>query len=344
MLRLSPRAGLGLAALAASAATLTLAQPPPPIQPPSEGQPASPSGAAVPKRGDILDFSADGSLWHWLVQAGEEVEILTGHPDERATRLSAAAGLTEIALDEQSVWLLQRQGARGALLKLARTGGTPVVELSNLAAPAGLCVVGRRVFWIETHAPAVPGLLNIPAAEARNVVRVREEDGTVRDLGTMVGGRPAANGDLQGMADQICARLRRIGSTEFYLADLRQPGLRRAAVEEGTQQALLDERGLVWTAPSEEASDPTALRCLRRAQGNGSSATVTDWLPAHGQLLRRGSDLLYASLNLHRIPDSGEPVYVADLPPGEVTTDGERVVVLDPKSGPKSVSLNAPKP
>lgn len=345
MLRLTARAGLGLAVLFASAATLTRAQPPPSGSPLSGGSASGQPGGASPAAPAILDFHAIDGHWHWLRQEGDQVRLQVGGAHGRSLNLASGRSWTEVAADRESIWLLRREGARGALLKLPRTGGEPTVVLDGLASPAALHVSEQRVFWIETQPAAISGLLYIPAAEPRNMLRTLGADGRPAGLGTMVGGLPPANGDLQGRGPRLYARLRRLGATEFYVSDLGGGPLKRMVAEAGLQNGLAYDGGFVWTAPSEEAADPSSQSSVRHSSGAGVAAGLTDWLPGHGTLLQLGDELYYADLALHRLPGrEGEATMVMSLPPGPLVSDGRQLVLLDPRSGPRIVPLNPVRP
>lgn len=276
----------------------------------------------------------------WLVKRGEEVALHLGGPAEPGRELAKGHGWKEAILDGERVWLLAEDAGKGQLLSTPVTGGAPAVTLSDLRTPASLTVRAGRLYWLEYLPAALPAFAHIPAATGKTLLRAREPDGTVRQLGEWRGAQPPSRGDLAVGDTRAYVRLRRVMATEFHQVDLGSGEASRVAVEEGTQESLLSGDDFFWTAPSEEASYPTGMRSVRQRGSNGSTRLLTDWLPSNGMLQRAGGEVYYASDKLYRIPRHlDEPRAEGPLPPGDVTSDGKQMYLLNATTGPSVLQL-----
>src|SRR5205085_3032398 len=89
----------------------------------------------------------------------------------------------DLAVDGDTAWLLEREGVKGALLRVSLSPGmAPMVERPGLDRPSGLWAGGGRVCWVEMPPPASPGLEFVPPAGSIARFFLREASGQVRSL------------------------------------------------------------------------------------------------------------------------------------------------------------------
>jgi hypothetical protein len=239
-----------------------------------------------------------------------------------------------VAQDGADLWLLGRSGAGAVLLRLPREGEAPPVEVARIAGAAGgLLAQEGKVFWLELSAAADPGLAFVPPLGGRLHLRCRDTDGRIRALLD----RPAAEAAKPGAGDlvalsggQLYLRLRSASGTELLSVPAQGGPATGIAGETGTQQALLWNGRLVWTAPSEEATPESGIFCLRRLPATGAPELVAEWLPANGNVLSAAEGLLYVSIDdLYRLPERpGAPVFLHKIEGGQVVSDGRSLVRL----------------
>jgi hypothetical protein len=210
----------------------------------------------------------------------------------------------------------------------------------------GLFAAGSDLYWTEEEPPAVPGAGTVPAAAPTVALRHRKPSGEVETLGTWPGGDGLAPAEKPGIVigtapDAVYVAVNRAASTEL----VRFPAAgapQRIAAETGRPQAVLQDGRLYWTCPSPEASPSSGVQALMSTDG-GSPARVTDWLPAGGALLSAGRDLFFAGDALYRLPRRPGPAeYLKALPLSRVTSDGQRLVLVDSSPAPLSTTGGAP--
>ncbi|MCC2667879.1 MAG: hypothetical protein K0Q72_350 [Armatimonadetes bacterium] len=293
-------------------------------------------GQAPPPR-SIRTFTARGPSWAWLVAQGDETELFLGAPGAGAPSGPGRAkgtNWTDVALGDQEVWLLQRDGESGRLLRLPRDGAAPPEEVaSGLQAPGGLLVRADGVYWLEVAASGDPGLAFIPQLGARLHLKCRSAAGQVRTVADWNVGSAvqARSGDLiEGAGGELYASVRASVATEFYLVTPSGETPQRVAGELASQNAVFSGGQLYWTAPSREATPGSGARCLHRRRPDGSSELAAEWLPRNGLLASLDGRLYYAAMDgLYRIPDRFDaPVFRRKLPAGPVASDGKHLVSI----------------
>ncbi len=284
-------------ALAVVAVSVVRAQAPPGAPPAGAARPpARPSSRP-------LAFSAAAAGWAWIVGGAspEEAVLMTGSVGATGREVGRGQGWVDVAAAGETLWVIERRGSCGALLRLPRTGGRPERVAVGLARPGSVAARGETVYWTETVVPPRPVLPFLPVGGA--MIRVS----------TLRGGRPAVvaqypaadipaeRGDLLAVDDAgILIRVRRPASTEFVRLDPRSGATRRVGAEPGTRSGVVFGGKLCWTAPSEESS--AEMVCVRREDGRGGSETLSDWLPSTGQLVAAGPHLYFVADHVYEIP------------------------------------------
>lgn len=300
-------------------------------QAPPGGSPAigAPGPSKLPRA-----FSGAEGRWAWIRETGEQSELYVGGPSQPGRLRAKGANWAEVAQDGADLWLLGRSGAGAVLLRLPRDGEAPPVEVARIAdAAGGLLAQAGQVFWLEVSAPADPGLAFVPPLGSRLYLRCRDADGRIRtllDRPAVEGARPGA-GDLVALSGgQVYLRLRSASGTELLSMPVQGGPSTRIAGESGTQQALLWNGRLVWTAPSEEATVESGINCLRRQSAAGTPELIAEWLPANGSLVSVAEGLRYAAGDdLYRLPERpGAPVFLRKIDGVRVVSDGHSLVRL----------------
>ena len=293
-------------------------------------------GGAPAPRPEIRAFSARGADWAWLVGRGEEVELHLGSASTSGTPGQSGAkgtGWTDVALDGGEVWLLQRSGQQGALLRAKREGGEPEVVAPSLEAPAALLAREDGLYWLETTPPGDPGLAFIPQLGARLRVKCRDRSGTIRTVAewTASGASHSRSGDLlSGAEGRLYACVRSNVATEIYAVPLAGGAPVRVAGELGMQSATAEGGTLVWTAPSLEATPESGIRRLQRLRPDGTAEPVAEWLPSAGSLAPLEGRLFCTGLDaLYRVPDHFDaPLFRHKIPFGPTASDGKHLVSI----------------
>ena len=251
--------------------------------------------------------------------AADAVYVLDGGRG-RARRVAAQPGLVALAGDGEALVALQRDGDTGALLLIPRSGAAPVMLAQGLLRPAGLAACGDQVYWTETRSPPVPhaasrlpaahragvrrGRRHIPATQARVVLRSTSLGGQQagRNLACLAGGAGEFAGEILGCyGGRVC-----LMQAESQDCGPGWTSIRSVPVDGGRPEMLIRERGpqtgrlagaaLYWTAPSEDAGNPSSARCLRRGElPRPAAQMLTDWLPAAGRLCDAGGRVCYGS-------------------------------------------------
>jgi len=305
--------------------------------------------AAPPPRPELRAFAAAEGRWAWIKDTGGQSELFIGGPSGTGRLRAKGSGWTEVALDGATVWLLSRSGPAGTLLSLPVEGDAPPAEAARSAdQPGALLAQGGQVFWLELSKAADPGMAFVPPLGARLKLRCREASGTLRTLVD----RPAVDGAAPGAGDLLAAaagplylRLRSASGTELLSVPLQGGATTWIAGESGTQQAVLTNGTLVWTAPSEEAMPESGIRCLRRLRTGGAPETVADWLPGIGDLAAADEGLRYSDgSNLFSLPARfGSPTFVRKVDFGRLVSDGHSLVILGADQ-PRSLSARSSHP
>lgn len=274
----------------------------------------------------IIDLQADARGLCWLEgpkdgHADSVCALDGGKPHVR--RLIQQPGLTCLAISQQVVAAIWRDGQTGALIVIPRAGGSHTTMAPGLQQPAGLVIVGSEAFWTEIRPTTTPAARHIPATEPRLLLRAVQLNG---------GGPPRTVACLRGGAE-LTGELLGGHDGRIYLIDITAqdcgPGwsnLRSVPISGGIVETPLRERdrqtgrlvgsSLYWTAPSDDAGNPTYARSLRHAKLPVRRwETITDWLPSGGRLLDLDGRIYYASMQgIWVTPD--EPGL-----PGAVTQD-----------------------
>ncbi len=254
-----------------------------------------------PFRDGIVLFASGGDRWFWTHASGGQETLFEGGPGRAPVSLATGSGWSALAWDGQALWLTQQQRDQGHLCRL-RPGRdvTPEKVVSGLAQPSGLFADNGRLYWLENRAPRAAAFRYIPTEGWTAILRMRDGSGAVRTLAEWPGGGPSGTElpaqDLLGVTeDYLFCRVRRPASTEFLRIALADGKAERVAVESGSQSAVLYEGTLFWTAPSDEASPATGMRCVRTLGSAGNVVLVGDWLPENGVLLGTPQGVRFAS-------------------------------------------------
>lgn len=284
-------------------------------------------------------FSGRDGTWAWLQKSGYQTTLLAQRPQGSEVQIASGRDWDELAVDGETVWILEKSAGRGALLRVALTpGAVPERVRAGLQDPGALLAQDGRLYWLEATATRVGAPAYIPALAPMLRLWVREANGATNSLGNWSGGsnvlQAAGDHDLIGVANgAVWARIRRLDSTEFVKFPLSGAEAERVAGAAGEQQAILRDGLLYWTAPSTEAA-AGGLISIRRLSPRGSEL-VTDWLPADGLPLAVGKELYYASDQLFRVSATGElPQPLQPLRGSRAVTDGASLVLLNDAVGP----------
>lgn len=288
-----------------------------------------------------MQFVSSAGKWAWLRRSGGEVELFRGGPGVAPQKLGAGTGWSEIALAGDDLWLLNRTGNLAELLH-SMTGGAPVSTLKDLPGAGGLYTAEERLFWVESPPSPSSIIPFTPAAGAASRVRVREASGQVRTVAELSGAQAGQPGDVIGVSNsQVYVRLRRTASTEFLRVPLAGGDWERLAATNGTQQGLLMNGTLYWTAPTEESNKVATLRCVHRLSASGSPETLTDWLPASGELQPSAGAPYYLASGLEsalfQLPEHLDQARFVRSVPQRAALDGDQVINLDGPSAPNVV-------
>ena len=311
---------------------------------PGTGQPSA--AASHPER---RAFSGAEGRWAWIKGTGAESELHVGGPNTPGQLRAKGAGWTEVAQDGADIWLLGRAERGAVLLRLPREGNAPPTEVTRIEnLSGGLLVQGGQAFWLELSQAADPGLAFVPPLGARIRLRCREADGRVRTLLD----RPAAEGAAPGAGDlvalaggQLYLRLRSATGTELLSVRPSDGTLSWIAGESGTQEALLANDRLVWTAPSAEATPESGIRCVRRLTSGSAPDLVAEWLPPNGRLVVAEEGLgVVDGENLYRLPSRlGPPTFSRKVTSGRIVSDGRSLVLLSGEQ-PQLLPAGNPRP
>jgi len=239
------------------------------------------------------------------------------------------AGLTAVAGAGDSLVVLRREGFSGKLLRVPRGGGAAVTLAEGLSHPVGLAAGDGEAYWTETQPRLVPGARHLPATQARVSLRAARLDGSgePRTVAWLRGGTQEFEGEIleaaQGRVYLVEVTGRDCGAGWSRTLSVPAAGgvVETAALERGTQTALLHGDRLCWTAASLDAGDPAMARSLNVGGRLPAPDTgpLTDWLPSAGRLCEAGGRTYYASADgLWRLPEQ------RDLP---------RLVVARPLAG-----------
>lgn len=307
--------------------------------PPGPGGPAGGPGGgapAAPKRNNLSFSNADGK-WAWLSQEGEDVILFTapaGSPGKEAAR---GKGWTSVALEGGAAWIAAPKGNAGALLRIAE-GAQPEEVVSCLGKPSGLQVKDGRVFWCERKMapPKAPSF--IPTLADQVLVRVREKDGKVRDLGGWPAGTETKSYNqyptvIAVSDNSLFFRVPRLFSTDFVEIPLSGGDPKRVATEAEFQQGVVHQGEFYWTARSREAMPELGMRRVCRRQG-GEAETIGEWLPMGGSLVSMPDGLYYVAEGVYRVPDKlAMPKRLGRAESTMGAADPKGIVLIDPAGG-----------
>lgn len=313
---------LGVVALSATITLAALAQ----------GPDASP-GAGAP-RAQITSFGARGAEWAWIRSRGEIGELFLGSGGSQGRKVAEGSGWAEVAVGNAALWLLQREGQQGRLLRVAKSAaGDPEEVAGPLAQPGGLHAEGDRVFWIESVPAAEPGLAFIPTLSGQLRLRMLEASGAVRTLAEWPSSGAIQPPDLEVigvMGDRVYTSAFNGLGTEFMSVRLSGEPPTRVAAEAGSQHGTIHSGRFVWTAPSDEATPVSGIRQLRVLREDAASEVLADWVPAGGALVPMRDRLYYAGLGkLFTVREqAGTPDFVRVIDYGPVATDGRSLVSI----------------
>jgi hypothetical protein len=301
-------------------------------------------------RSRVCSLDVQPGRWVWLKQTGESTELLTSAGGGTPQVIARGTGWTDVALDGNTAWLLQREGDGGAVLRCPlAAGSSPSVVAGGLESPSGLKAFEGGVFWVETSPLPRNGHPGVPLLGPTARFRVRDSSGQVRtvaDWPVTPGPETRSLGSagpriLAADRGALFASVRRPTTTEFIRVPLSGGSATRLVIESGDQSGTLRDGLFYWTGPSEEAGAGTQLTCVRRFRSDGSAETICDWLDAGGTLVACRRGLLYAHDRLFRVPNDGG---VAELISGtlslrdRVATDGSAVVGIGPHEKPLLVT------
>lgn len=289
----------------------------------------------APPPSSIRSFNAEGDRWAW-VRDGAEPEAWVGGPSGSPRKLSPGVRPLEAVVSGSEVWVLGTQGNSGALVRLDAAGAaSPVVP--NLARPGGLLARGGRLFWIDARPAALSRLPFLLAGSSMWRVMAREADGRVRTLAEYPCSTFPEPGDvLDEYQGALLVRMHRKTSTEILRVPLDGGEPVRLLAEEGAQACRVIQGVLYWTAPSEEASPISNIRCIKRLSPAGKAELVAEWVPGPGTLADLGGKPAYLANSLYRLTDRLDLPTVERELPGHAVTDGRRLILLD---GPNAPSL-----
>lgn len=289
-------------------------------------------------------FSGQDGTWAWLQRYGVRDTLLGRRQQGGEFQIATGRDWEELAVDGETVWILERSGSAGSLLRVTLApGANPLTVRAGLREPGGLLAQNGRVYWLETDLPPSGTPTYVPTTGPTLRLQVREKSGAVRTLGTWPGGsdirRVAAAGDLIGEAGgAVWVRVRRSGSTELVRFPLAGSGPERVAGVLGIQQAVLRGTELFWTAPSPEAAQAGRVSVYRL--GSKGPELVTDWLPKEGTLLPTTGGIYYAQDQIYRVATPGRlPRPLRQIRADRTATDGTSVVLLTDSVAPSPLTL-----
>lgn len=289
-------------------------------------------------------FSGQDGTWAWLQRYGVRDTLFGRGQQGGEFQIATGKDWEELAVDGDTVWVLERNGSVGSLLRVALTpGANPQTVRTGLHEPGGLLAQNGRVYWLQTDLPSSGTPTYVPTTGPMLRLQVREKSGAVRTLGAWPGGsdiqRVGAAGDLIGEAGgAVWARVRRRCSTELVRFPLTGSGPERVVGALGTQQAVLRGTELFWTAPSPEAAQAGRVSVYRL--GSKGPELVTDWLPKEGTLLSAAGGIYYAQDQLYRVATPGGlPRPLRQIRADRTATDGTSVVQLTESMAPTRLTL-----
>jgi hypothetical protein len=289
--------------------------------------------ATAPPPRIIRAFAFHGAEWAWIVATGERTELQVGGPDGQVKRLAEGADWFDVALDAESIWLIERRAGKGRLLRLPKgRAGEPEEVLAGLDRPGALRVSAAGLQWLEATRPADPGLAHVPTLGGMLRLRQRTGSGEVTTLAEWPAGGLVTprHGDVIGELDGATLVSVQAGmGTEFY-AVTPSAAPSRLGGEGSEQHGVISGGRLVWTAPSDEATEVSGIRCLRGRKGREAVQDIADWLPSGGTLLSIGDRLHYTARGeVYRFPGASPlPQHVGSVPFGPVATDDRLLVSL----------------
>jgi len=258
-----------------------------------------------------LGADARGLLWLETRQtdpaAGGSIFTLPGdggpprcvYPAEHVTDL-APAGERVLALE------VDAEGKTGSLVDVPRAGGAAQQLFVGLPRPKGLVADGRSAYWTEALPATMPHVWHIPALGPKVLVRSAALSGnaTAGLLAVTEGSDAGFTGKLLGVVGERFYWIDFIhaaGGPGWSVARAVPLGggtVQAVRSDPGLQTGFLDRGALYWTAPSEDAGDPLAFCCVRRASPPDAAAvTLTDWLWPGGTLCEAGGRVYYGSLD-----------------------------------------------
>jgi hypothetical protein len=282
---------------------------------------------------EIVSLVADdqGLLWLELPEGAETPGRLyaLGQGADRPVSLCPEPHVTAFAPADERVLALTVSDGGGAVVSVPRSGGEAQTVASLSGQPGDVVGSEGLAFWTERREPILDYVPHVPAVMPRTLIRSAAIDGASPARTVTVSDSDIADptDTLLGVDGGRLWWLDRFGSR--YSGGW--AAIRSVPVEGGvaetlvtlrwvTNDALLDDGVLYWTAPSEDAGHPSFFRCVRRAaMPGGEPETLTDWLPAMGQLARADGWTGWASVSgVWIVPERLGPPRV--LPGSEATT------------------------
>lgn len=216
-------------------------------------------------------------------------------------------------------------GNAGSVLSIPRSGGEARLLATPLERPGSIASSDGVAYWTEGREAILDHVPHVPVANPRTLIR-----------SAAVGGHAATRTVVAFEADGDSPDDKLLGVDRGRLCWLDRFGerysggwaaVRRVATEGGvtetlttersvTNDAVLDEGVLYWTAPSEDAGRPQAFRCVRCVPvSGGEPETLTDWLPSLGQLARSDRKTYYGSSGgVWLVPDELSPPRMVGRP------------------------------
>ncbi len=280
--------------------------------------------------------SGQGRWVAWLEGEAQKGRLVTARRGGGRTRIAfSSAGMSGLAVAGGSAFLSAAAKPEGgatevSLLRVDLAEGTSE-ELAPLGRGADQIVSGDGwLLWREYWEAGVPGVDFIVAAAPLDVVRAcPETGGSVSTLAVLradpleVADRP----ELVGIADGHAYWLER-----QLFQGVETSVIRRAAVPDGEPETVARERGrrtaalssmaLLWTAPSQEAGEPSQHATVKRmGLDGGEPRVIADWLePRTSVLTSDGRVYAQEQTRLWGLGTSrDEQRPLSDAPPGMVT-------------------------
>lgn len=264
--------------------------------------------ALVGVEGEVRSLAVTRAGVFWIAAPGESgggpARVLhLPHGSREATELLRAHDVRSLFVLRSEVWALVETGAEegSGELRRIRPEGSEVIA-DGLHSPQGLWVMGgsaggdaRTVYWTESRSARAEGIAHVPVMRPLHVVRVADAtELRPRLLGVVEGAEPHFLGRLLGVRE---GKLYWTEPTGWGFPGRRTLVMRGAAGSEpemiatvkGAHVAGLSGDVLHWTAHSEELAVPPTGRVVRRLDlRHGEPETLTDWMPARGELLVDG--------------------------------------------------------